>query len=79
VSVIGLGANTITVSGVAKQEVLKRQYLGKGMPTSAVIHAGQQQGVTGMVQLGTGVVATVNINPATSPQSKVIFWREKTD
>ncbi|OGP52543.1 MAG: hypothetical protein A2Y65_02315 [Deltaproteobacteria bacterium RBG_13_52_11] len=79
-SVIGLSAtNTMTTSGVAKKEILKKQYLGAGMPTSAVIHAGRQQGVTGMVQLGTGVVATVNINPATSPQSRVIFWREKAE
>jgi Tfp pilus tip-associated adhesin PilY1 len=77
-SVIGLGSNTIDVGG-PKKEVLKKKYLGLGMPTSVVIHAGQQQGVTGMIQLGTGVVEEVDITPATSPRSKVLFWREKTD
>jgi type IV pilus assembly protein PilY1 len=78
-SVIGLGTTTIDVSGVAKYEVLKKKYLGLGMPTSVVIHAGKQHGVTGMIQLGTGVVATIDINPAASPQSKVLFWREKAE
>jgi Tfp pilus tip-associated adhesin PilY1 len=77
-SVMGLGSNTLDVGG-PKQEILKKKYLGLGMPTSVVIHAGQQQGVTGMIQLGTGVVEEVDIIPATSPQSKVLFWREKTE
>jgi type IV pilus assembly protein PilY1 len=77
-SVIGLGTNTLDVGGL-KQENLKKKYLGLGMPTSVVIHAGRQQGVTGMIQLGTGVVEEVDITPATLPQSKVLFWREKTD
>ncbi len=62
-----------------KKEILKKTDLGAGMPTSVVIHAGREQGVKGMVQLGTGVVKEIDIDPATSPQSRVIFWREKTD
>jgi len=60
-------------------KVLKKSELGKGMPTSVVVHAGQEEGVKGMVQLGTGVVKVLEIDPASSPQSKVLFWREKTD
>jgi len=59
--------------------VLKKAELGAGMPTSVVVHAGQEEGVKGMVQLGTGVVKVLEIDPASSPQSKVLFWREKTD
>jgi len=77
-SVIGLGSNTIDVEG-DKYENLKRKYLGAGMPTSVVIHAGSEEGMKGIIQLGTGVVEVVDINPAASPQSKTIFWREKAD
>jgi type IV pilus assembly protein PilY1 len=77
-SVIGLGTNTLNVGGL-KQEILKKKELGQGMPTPVVIHAGQQQGVKGLIQLGTGVVAEIDIDPAALPQSKVLFWREKTD
>jgi type IV pilus assembly protein PilY1 len=78
-AVIGPGPGTITVSGTAKQEIARKQYLGKGMPTSVVVHAGRENGVKGMVQLGTGVVTQINITTAESPQSKVIFWREQVE
>jgi type IV pilus assembly protein PilY1 len=77
-SVIGIGPNFIDVGG-NKYENLKRKYLGAGMPTSVVVHAGREEGVKGMIQLGTGVVEVVDITPAESPQSKTIFWREKAE
>jgi len=77
--VIGLhGTEGIDVSGW-KSKILKKIGLGSGMPTSVVIHAGSEEGVRGMIQLGTGVVKVIDIDPASSPQSKVIFWREKAD
>jgi Tfp pilus tip-associated adhesin PilY1 len=76
-SVIGTeGTITITVSGDPKDLIVKKKYLGPGMPTSAVIHAGSQEGVKAMVQLGTGVVEEVDVDPAASPKSKTLFWRE---
>jgi len=78
--VIGTNASdTITIDGHVYEKILNRKLLGAGMPTSVVIHAGREQGVKGMVQLGTGVVQEIDITPASSPQSKVIFWREKAD
>jgi len=79
-SVIGTTSeDTLTIGTNTYEKILNRTLLGSGMPTSVVIHAGREEGVTGMVQLGTGVVKEIDINPATSPQSKVIFWREKTE
>jgi type IV pilus assembly protein PilY1 len=70
---------TIIVGGNTKDLIVKKKYLGPGMPTSAVIHAGSQEGVTAMIQLGTGVVEAVDVNPAESPKNKVLYWREKGD
>jgi type IV pilus assembly protein PilY1 len=78
-SVIGTGGTPIVVGGEPRDEIFKKIGLGIGMPTNVVIHAGREQGVKGMVQLGTGVVKEVEINPASNPQSKVIFWREKAE
>lgn len=77
-SVMGTDAGyTITVSGNSKDLIVKKKYLGPGMPTSAVIHAGSQDGVKAMIQLGTGVVEEVDVEPAASPKSRVLYWREK--
>ncbi len=78
-AVIGTGGASVDIGGHQYFELNKRITLGAGMPTSVVIHAGREEGVKGMVQLGTGVVKEIDITPATSPQSKVIFWREKAE
>jgi len=75
--VIGTGERTITVQETVYHEVLKKTELGHGMPTSVAIHAGKEEGVVGLVQLGTGVVKEIQVVPATNPKSSVVFWQER--
>ena len=76
-SVIGLGTATITVDGQTYKEVLKKTDLGSGMPTNAVIHSGQEHGVMSLIQLGTGVIMQITVEPAFSPKSQTLFWEER--
>ncbi|MCJ7547766.1 MAG: hypothetical protein MUP30_13275 [Deltaproteobacteria bacterium] len=76
-SVIGLGTNTITIDGKTYKEILKKMDLGSGMPTNAVIHSGQEHGVMSLIQLGTGVIKQITVDPAFSPKSQTLFWEER--
>jgi len=76
-SVIGLGTNTITIDGKTYKEILKKIDLGSGMPTNAVIHSGQEHGVMSLIQLGTGVIKQITVEPAFSPKSQTLFWEER--
>jgi type IV pilus assembly protein PilY1 len=76
-SVIGLGTNTITVDSQTYHEILKKTDLGSGMPTNAVIHSGQEHGVMSLIQLGTGVIKQITVEPAFSPKSQTLFWEER--
>jgi type IV pilus assembly protein PilY1 len=77
-SVIGTSTTTkITVDSKDYYEVLKKITLGSGMPTQAVIHSGQEQGVTSLIQLGTGVIKQISVDPAFSPKSQTLFWEER--
>ena len=75
--VIGLGTGTITIGGQTYKEILKKTDLGSGMPTHAVIHSGQEHGVMSLIQLGTGVIKQITIEPAFSPKSQTLFWEER--
>jgi Tfp pilus tip-associated adhesin PilY1 len=75
-SVIGLGTG-IDIGGTTYQEILKKADLGSGMPTNAVIHSGQEQGVMSLIQLGTGVIKQITVEPAFSPKSQTLFWEER--
>lgn len=75
--VIGLGTETITIDGNTYKEILKKITLGSGMPTHAVIHSGQEEGVVSLIQLGTGVIMEISVSPAFSPKSRTLFWEER--
>jgi type IV pilus assembly protein PilY1 len=75
--VIGLGTQTITIDSQTYKEILKKATLGSGMPTHAVIHSGQEQGVMSLIQLGTGVIKQISVDPAFSPKSQTLFWEER--
>lgn len=75
--IVGYGGRTVQVNGQSAQEILKKIRLGTGTPTSVVVHTGQEKGVVSLVQLGTGQVVEVKTNPAFSPKSGTILWREK--
>jgi type IV pilus assembly protein PilY1 len=76
-SVVGLGANTITIDSSPYQELLRKVTLGSGMPTNAVIHSGQEEGVVSLIQLGTGVIIQLRVIPALSIKSQTMFWEER--
>jgi type IV pilus assembly protein PilY1 len=76
-SVIGLGTSTITIDGKTYKEILKKTDLGSGMPTNAVIHSGKESGVKTLIQLGTGVIKQLTVEPAFSPKSQTLFWEER--
>jgi type IV pilus assembly protein PilY1 len=75
-----IGASTtakITIDSKDYYEVLKKITLGSGMPTQAVIHSGQEKGVMSLIQLGTGVIKQISVDPAFSPKSQTLFWEER--
>jgi type IV pilus assembly protein PilY1 len=84
IPVLGTGSNyiSVTIPGSPPQtmiynELLNKKYLGSGMPTNAVIHAGKEQGVVSLIQMGTGVIMQLTVNPAFSPKSQTLFWEER--
>ena len=77
-SVIGYGEDTIVVNDQPLREILKKKEIGEGVPTSVVLHSGQEEGVVSLIQLGTGRVVEVQTTPAFSPKSRIILWREVT-
>jgi type IV pilus assembly protein PilY1 len=68
---------SITVGNKTYPELLKQVSLGFGMPSSAVIHSGQEQGATGFVQLGSGQIMRLPFNPAFSLHNQTLFWEER--
>jgi type IV pilus assembly protein PilY1 len=75
--VLGLGTQTITVGTKTYKELLNKTTLGSGMPTNAVIHTGKEQGVVSLIQLGTGVIKQLIVNPAFTPKNQTLFWEER--
>ncbi len=65
------------VAGQSKRKVDKKTELGLGRGSSVSIHVGQQEGATGYVQQSTGIVESLELNPAFNLRSGFIYWREK--
>jgi len=74
--VIGFGTTTVDKNGETYREIARKITLGSGMPTHAVIHSGQE-GVVSLIQLGTGVIMEIEVDPAYSPKSQTLFWEER--
>jgi type IV pilus assembly protein PilY1 len=75
--VIGYGTGTIQVDTITYDEIARKTSLGSGMPTQAVIHSGQEEGVMSLIQLGTGVIIQLEVIPALSIKSGTLFWEER--
>ena len=76
-SVIGLGANKVTESGVDRYEVLKKKSLGKGLTITPNIHTGKEEGSVVYVQTSTGaIVQQTQANPGQTSSGK-ISWKEE--
>ena len=75
-SVIGLGTDTISADGDIYSEVLKKLALGGGISTSVAIHAGREEGLTNLIQLGSGMIKQLQMIPASSLRSRTTFWRQ---
>lgn len=75
--VIGYGTSTIEIDNNTYQEIARKITLGSGMPTQAVIHSGQEEGVVSLIQLGTGVIIQLEVIPALSTKSGTLFWEER--
>jgi Tfp pilus tip-associated adhesin PilY1 len=70
-------ARTITIGSNTYKEILNKTSLGSGMPTNAVIHTGKEQGVVSLIQMGTGVIMQLTVNPVFTPKSQTLFWEER--
>lgn len=70
-------AYTADVIGTEAGEVLKKNDLGYGIPSSLGIHVGKEEGGTGYVQQSTAAIQEIDIDPALKIKSGVLFWREK--
>jgi Tfp pilus tip-associated adhesin PilY1 len=75
--VIGYGTGTIQIDTDTYREIARKTTLGSGMPTQAVIHSGQEEGVVSLIQLGTGVIIQLEVIPALSTKSGTLFWEER--
>ena len=63
--VFGTGGSTQTdVDGVTKTEVNRKTEVGIGRGSGVSIHVGGQEGVTGYVQQSTGIVESLELEPA---------------
>ncbi|MEW5722959.1 MAG: PilC/PilY family type IV pilus protein [Thermodesulfobacteriota bacterium] len=71
------GTTEVTVGGETKNLVGTRTNLGVGRGSSVAIHVGRQEGATGYVQQSTGIVQSIELNPAFKVKSGFIYWRER--
>ncbi len=76
-SVYGLGEE-VPYDNATYKESLKIFNLDNGMPSSIGIHLDveEEQG-TGLIQLSTGMIKQIQLNPPLSIKSKSVSWRER--
>jgi type IV pilus assembly protein PilY1 len=71
-----LSDSTVAVSGETYKEVKEKVSLGEGMPPPSVgIHVGRQKGAKAFLQMSTGEVVEVKIEPAFNIKSGLTTWR----
>lgn len=51
--------------------------LGSGLPASIGIHVGQEETAAGFIQLSTGSIEQVDVNPAFKIKSATVYWKQK--
>jgi len=51
--------------------------LGSGLPASIGIHVGQEETAAGFIQLSTGSIEQVRVNPAFNLKSATVYWKQK--
>jgi type IV pilus assembly protein PilY1 len=51
--------------------------LGSGMPAGIGIHVGQEDTAAGFIQLNTGSVEQVEVDPAFRVKSATVYWKQK--
>ncbi|NCC25132.1 MAG: hypothetical protein EOM25_08015, partial [Deltaproteobacteria bacterium] len=67
----------LDVDGLKDELVFDRKIsIGSGKASGISIHAGQQDGATANVQMSTGDVLQIDIDPALSFKSRLIYWKE---
>ena len=73
------GTETIQTVDGPKEKVLDVIDLGEGMASSSGIHIGRQEGgkAGAFIQISTGEVVGLEIDPALKPRSGLKFWIEK--
>jgi len=73
------GTDTIETDDGTKEKVLDVIDLGEGMASSSGIHIGRQEGgkAGAFIQISTGEVVGLEIDPALKPRSGLKFWIEK--
>ncbi|MBW1793387.1 MAG: hypothetical protein JRJ38_03000 [Deltaproteobacteria bacterium] len=73
------GTDTVQTDDGPKEKVLDVIDLGEGMASSSGIHIGRQEGgkAGAFIQISTGEVVGLEIDPALKPRSGLKFWIEK--
>ncbi len=51
--------------------------LGSGLPASVGIHVGQEETAAGFIQLSTGSIEQVRVDPAFEVKSAPVYWKQK--
>ncbi|MFA5904839.1 MAG: hypothetical protein WC836_12965 [Desulfobacula sp.] len=76
-----LGESTVTIGGTSYKKVVDRISLGEGLASSPGIHVGRQTGnqATGFVQTSTGLIESLELDPALSIRSRLETWKEKNN
>jgi type IV pilus assembly protein PilY1 len=68
---------TVEVEGEDYEIVLDEIPLGYGMPASHLgIHAGEQEGATALIQLGTGGIIKIDVDTPFNIRSGLLNWKE---
>jgi type IV pilus assembly protein PilY1 len=71
------GSTEETVGGQKKVALSSRAYIGVGRGSNVSIHVGMQEGATGFIQQSTGIVHSMELNPALKIRSGFVYWRER--
>ncbi|MFQ6078984.1 MAG: hypothetical protein ACE5NJ_07615, partial [Thermodesulfobacteriota bacterium] len=51
--------------------------LGPGMPAGIGIHVGQEDTAAGFIQLSTGAIKQIQVDPAFKVKSATVYWKQK--